>query len=156
MSEIVTANLDLPATTTDLRKLAIGTVVYLTGRVFTARERVYQHAIEDGAGMPAGKGAVRQLVPEESRPQANALLSLGLNLQIVLGPALGGVLAGLSGVSVAFGVTQANVAAERSRKAEELNEKQTEVSDALNRANAATNDNSGAWSGGARTLSLAP
>ena len=55
-------------------------------------------------GTPAGKGAVRRLVPEESRPQANALLSLGLNLQIVLGPALGGVLAGLSGVSVAFGV----------------------------------------------------
>jgi L(+)-tartrate dehydratase beta subunit len=55
MGEIVTANLDLPATTGDLRKLAIGTVVYLTGRVFTARERVYQHAIEDGAGMPAGK-----------------------------------------------------------------------------------------------------
>jgi len=55
MGEIVTANLDLPATTADLRKLAIGTVVYLTGRVFTARERVYQHAIEEGAGMPAGK-----------------------------------------------------------------------------------------------------
>jgi MFS family permease len=55
-------------------------------------------------GTPAGKGAVRRLVPEESRPQANALLSLGTNLPIVLGPALGGVLAGLSGVSVAFAV----------------------------------------------------
>jgi L(+)-tartrate dehydratase beta subunit len=55
MTEILTVNLDLPATTADLRKLAIGTVVYLTGRVFTARERVYQHAIDDGAGMPAGK-----------------------------------------------------------------------------------------------------
>src|ERR1700720_3126333 len=55
MGEIVTANLDLPATTGDLRKLAIGTVVYLTGRVFTARERVHQHAIEEGAGMPASK-----------------------------------------------------------------------------------------------------
>jgi L(+)-tartrate dehydratase beta subunit len=55
MSEILTAHLDLPATTSDLRKLAIGTVVYLTGRVFTARERVYQHAIDDGAGMPASK-----------------------------------------------------------------------------------------------------
>jgi L(+)-tartrate dehydratase beta subunit len=58
MTEIVTAHLDLPATTADLRKLAIGTVVYLTGRVFTARERAYQHAIEDGAGMPAGKDAL--------------------------------------------------------------------------------------------------
>ena len=55
MSEIITTHLDLPATTADLRKLEIGTVVYLTGRVFTARERVYQHAIEDGAGMPAGR-----------------------------------------------------------------------------------------------------
>ena len=53
-TEIVTTHLDLPASTADLRKLAIGTVVYLTGRVFTARERVYQHAVEDGAGMPAG------------------------------------------------------------------------------------------------------
>jgi L(+)-tartrate dehydratase beta subunit len=51
---IITTHLDLPAATANLRKLAIGTVVYLTGRVFTARERVYQHAIEDGAGMPAG------------------------------------------------------------------------------------------------------
>jgi L(+)-tartrate dehydratase beta subunit len=55
MTEIITTHLDLPAATADLRKLVIGTVVYLTGRVFTARERVYQHAIEDGAGMPASK-----------------------------------------------------------------------------------------------------
>jgi MFS family permease len=61
-------------------------------------------------GMPAGKGAVRRLVPQESRPQANALLSLGTNLQIILGPALGGVLAGLSGVSVAFGVNAVSFA----------------------------------------------
>lgn len=58
MAEIVTAHLDLPAATSDLRRLAIGTVVYLTGRVFTARERVYQHAIEDGAGMPASREAL--------------------------------------------------------------------------------------------------
>jgi MFS family permease len=62
-------------------------------------------------GMPAGKSAVRRLVPQESRPQANALLSVGMNLQIILGPALGGVLAGLSGVSVAFGVNAASFAA---------------------------------------------
>lgn len=48
-----TVELRLPATTEDLRALEIGTVVYLTGRVFTAREGVYKHAIEDGAGMPA-------------------------------------------------------------------------------------------------------
>ena len=62
-------------------------------------------------GLPAGKGAVRRLVPEDSRPQANALLSLGTNLQIILGPALGGVLAGLSGVAVAFGVNAVSFAA---------------------------------------------
>jgi L(+)-tartrate dehydratase beta subunit len=57
-SGILSAHLELPAATADLRKLTIGAVVYLTGRVFTARERVYQHAIEDGAGMPAGKEAL--------------------------------------------------------------------------------------------------
>ncbi len=58
MGDIITAHLDLPAAAADLRQLAIGTVVYLTGRVFTARERVYQHAIEDGAGMPATREAL--------------------------------------------------------------------------------------------------
>jgi L(+)-tartrate dehydratase beta subunit len=55
---IVTAHLDLPATREDLRKLALGTVVYLGGRVFTAREHAYQHAIEDGAGLPAPREAL--------------------------------------------------------------------------------------------------
>ncbi len=58
MAELKTVHLDLPASTQDLRKLEIGTVVYLRGRVFTAREGVYKHAIEDGAGMPADKAAL--------------------------------------------------------------------------------------------------
>jgi L(+)-tartrate dehydratase beta subunit len=45
--------LALPAATGALRGLELGTVVYLTGRVFTAREGVYKRAIEDGFGMPA-------------------------------------------------------------------------------------------------------
>ena len=45
-------------------------------------------------GAPAGKSAVRRLVPAERRGQANALLSLAMNLQIIAGPAIGGVLAG--------------------------------------------------------------
>ena len=53
MAAIKTAKLTLPASTEDLRKLEIGTVVYLTGRVFTAREGVYKRAVEDGAGLPA-------------------------------------------------------------------------------------------------------
>ena len=58
MAAIKTAKLALPASTDDLRKLEIGTVVYLTGRVFTAREGVYKRAIEDGFGMPASRDAL--------------------------------------------------------------------------------------------------
>src|SRR5262245_35402967 len=54
-SNLKTVRLQLPASTADLRKLEIGSVAYLTGRVFTAREGVYKHAIEDGAGMPASR-----------------------------------------------------------------------------------------------------
>ena len=50
-----TVQLKLPAHKADLRALEIGSVAYLTGRVFTAREGVYKHAIEDGAGMPASR-----------------------------------------------------------------------------------------------------
>jgi len=52
-SALKTAHLRLPASTEDLRGLEIGTVVYLTGRVYTAREGVYKRAVEDGAGLPA-------------------------------------------------------------------------------------------------------
>ncbi|HEY7246057.1 MAG TPA: fumarate hydratase C-terminal domain-containing protein [Xanthobacteraceae bacterium] len=58
MPELKTARLQLPASTEDLRGLDIGTVVYLDGRVFTAREGVYKRAVEDGAGMPAGQDAL--------------------------------------------------------------------------------------------------
>ena len=59
MSDLKTVHLNLPAGTADLRKLEIGSVAYLSGRVFTAREGVYKRAIEDGAGMPAGQGRAR-------------------------------------------------------------------------------------------------
>jgi L(+)-tartrate dehydratase beta subunit len=55
MADLKTVHLDLPARTEDLRKLEIGSVAYLNGRVFTAREGVYQRAIGDGFGMPASK-----------------------------------------------------------------------------------------------------
>ncbi|MGH6815873.1 MAG: fumarate hydratase C-terminal domain-containing protein [Hyphomicrobiaceae bacterium] len=48
-----TVRLKLPATADDLRSLEIGTVVYLAGRIFTAREGVYKRAVEEGHGMPA-------------------------------------------------------------------------------------------------------
>ena len=58
MSELKTVHIDLPASTEDLRRLEIGSVAYLTGRLFTAREGVYKRAIGDGFGMPAGTDAL--------------------------------------------------------------------------------------------------
>jgi L(+)-tartrate dehydratase beta subunit len=49
-----TVQLSLPATTADLARLEIGNVVYLSGRLFTAREGVYHHAVEEGHALPAG------------------------------------------------------------------------------------------------------
>jgi len=53
MAKLKTIQLKLPASIEELAKLEIGNVVYLTGRVFTAREGVYKRAVEDGAGLPA-------------------------------------------------------------------------------------------------------
>jgi L(+)-tartrate dehydratase beta subunit len=53
VTTLKTARLALPATTADLAALQIGSIVYLDGRLFTAREGVYKRAVEDGAGMPA-------------------------------------------------------------------------------------------------------
>jgi hypothetical protein len=47
-------------------------------------------------------------VPAERRSQANALLSLAFNLQIIAGPAAGGVLAGIAGAPAAFAVNAAS------------------------------------------------
>ncbi|MBV1693583.1 MAG: fumarate hydratase C-terminal domain-containing protein [Hyphomicrobiales bacterium] len=52
-----TVHLTLPASTTDLAGLRLGDVVYLTGRVHTAREGVYKRAIEDGVALPAEIGS---------------------------------------------------------------------------------------------------
>ena len=52
-SGLKTIQLGLPAATEDLAALEIGTVVYLTGRLYTAREGAYKKAVEDGAGLPA-------------------------------------------------------------------------------------------------------
>jgi L(+)-tartrate dehydratase beta subunit len=52
MTALKTTDLVLPASTADLAKLELGTVVYLTGRVFTAREGVYKRAVEDQVPLP--------------------------------------------------------------------------------------------------------
>jgi L(+)-tartrate dehydratase beta subunit len=48
-----TVHLALPISTANLRALEIGTVVYLSGRIYTAREGVYKKAVEERAGLPA-------------------------------------------------------------------------------------------------------
>jgi L(+)-tartrate dehydratase beta subunit len=58
MADLRTVRLKLPARSEDLRALEIGTVIYLDGRVFTAREGAYKRAIEDGFGMPAPREAL--------------------------------------------------------------------------------------------------
>jgi L(+)-tartrate dehydratase beta subunit len=58
MTELKTVRLNLPASAADLRGLEIGSVAYLSGRLFTAREGVYKRAIGDGCGMPAGQDAL--------------------------------------------------------------------------------------------------
>ena len=58
MAGLKTVHIDLPARTEDLRGLEIGSVAYLSGRIFTAREGVYQRAIGEGAGMPASRAAL--------------------------------------------------------------------------------------------------
>lgn len=56
MTKLKTVDLALPASTEDLAKLEIGNVVYLTGRVHTAREGVYKRAVEERSNVPSGIG----------------------------------------------------------------------------------------------------
>ena len=56
MPALKTVQLALPATRADLAKLEIGNVVYLSGRVHTAREGVYKRAVEDRANVPGDIG----------------------------------------------------------------------------------------------------
>ena len=56
MPELRTVELKLPATREDLAKIRIGDVVYLSGRVHTAREGVYKRAVEERANVPGEIG----------------------------------------------------------------------------------------------------
>jgi len=44
--------LNLPAQAQDIAQLEIGSIVFLNGLIYTAREGVYQHVIEDGNAIP--------------------------------------------------------------------------------------------------------
>ncbi|MEO0820133.1 MAG: fumarate hydratase C-terminal domain-containing protein [Pseudomonadota bacterium] len=46
--------LSLPAKAEDIAKLELGTVVYLDGLVYTARERVYERVLAEGGALPDG------------------------------------------------------------------------------------------------------
>lgn len=54
------------------------------------------------AFVPAGRSAVPALVPAERLGRANALLGTALNLQLALGPTVGGLAVSLGGFRVAF------------------------------------------------------
>jgi len=56
MSKLKTVTLTLPASKEELAKLELGTVVYLTGRVHTAREGVYKRAVEERCNVPSDIG----------------------------------------------------------------------------------------------------
>jgi len=49
-----TVRLKVPVESADLADLEIGSVVYLDGVIYTAREGVYKKVLEDGAGLPRG------------------------------------------------------------------------------------------------------
>ena len=56
MAKLKTVDLKLPSTREELAKLELGTVVYLTGRVHTAREGVYKRAVEERCNVPSDIG----------------------------------------------------------------------------------------------------
>jgi len=55
---MVEVRLSLPASRDDLAKLAIGSVVYLDGIIYTGREGVYKRVIEEGFDIPLDLPAV--------------------------------------------------------------------------------------------------
>jgi MFS family permease len=56
------------------------------------------------AFVPAGRSAVPSLVPDRDLGRANALLSTAFNLQLAIGPTLGGLAVELGGARIAFAV----------------------------------------------------
>ena len=58
----------------------------------------------DAFFMPAYTALLPALTPQEDWPSANSLSSLSMQLSRVIGPALGGLLVGLGGTTLAFGI----------------------------------------------------
>ena len=57
-SELKVIHLTLPATPEAIAKLELGSVVYLTGTIYTAREGVYQKVLRDGEALPVDLSTV--------------------------------------------------------------------------------------------------
>ena len=53
-----TVRLNSPVSAEAIAELEIGTVVYLDGVVYTARESVYKRVVEDGWALPEGLAAL--------------------------------------------------------------------------------------------------
>jgi MFS family permease len=62
----------------------------------------------DAFFMPALQALVPQVIPQEDLTSANATNSLSMQLGRVAGPALGGLLIGLGGTTLAFGINAAS------------------------------------------------
>jgi len=76
-STLKTVTLNLPASTEDLAALEIGTVVYLNGRVFTAREGVYKMAVDDGKSLPDNLGSANFHCSPAAAIEADGTLNVG-------------------------------------------------------------------------------
>ncbi|MEM7292674.1 MAG: fumarate hydratase C-terminal domain-containing protein [Pseudomonadota bacterium] len=58
MSDIKQTTLNLPARDEDIAALEVGSIVFLNGLIYTGREGVYKHVIEDGNAIPESVTAV--------------------------------------------------------------------------------------------------
>jgi MFS family permease len=58
----------------------------------------------DAFFLPAYNALIQQIIPEEDLPSANSINSLSMQFGRVAGPAIGGMVAGLGGTTLAFGV----------------------------------------------------
>lgn len=58
----------------------------------------------DAFFLPAYNALIQQIIPQEDLPSANAINSLSMQFGRVAGPAIGGLITGLGGTTVAFGL----------------------------------------------------
>lgn len=74
-------------------------IVYIGAFIFGFADAFFQ---------PAYQALIPQITPQEDWPSANSLSSLSMQLGRVIGPALGGIMSGLGGTVLAFGLNAAS------------------------------------------------